>query len=82
MVQDITAQRRAEAFLKETNEELEARVTQRTAELESLSAQFVHIARRTAMRELVGSIAHELNQPLSAILANAEAALRLRMSRT
>ena len=76
MVQDITAQRRAEAFLKETNEELEARVTQRTAELESLSAQFVHIARRTAMGELVGSIAHELNQPLSAILANAEAALR------
>ena len=76
MVQDVTAQRRAEAFLEETNEELEARVTQRTAELESLSAEFARVARVSAMGELVGSIAHELNQPLSAILANAEAALR------
>ncbi len=76
MVRDITAQRRAEAFLEETNEELEARVAERTAEVESLSAKFEHVARVTTMGELVGSIAHELSQPLSAILANAEAALR------
>ncbi len=58
------------------NRRLEERVRDRTAELESLSSKFAHVARVTAMGELVGSIAHELKQPLAAILANAEAALR------
>ncbi|MCZ6672379.1 MAG: PAS domain S-box protein [Verrucomicrobia bacterium] len=41
-----------------------------------LRVELTHISRVTAMGELVGSIAHELNQPLAAILANAQAALR------
>ena len=61
--------------LKESNEQLEVRITERTEELASLSAEFAHVARVTAMGELVGSIAHELNQPLTAIVANAQAAL-------
>ena len=77
IVRDITDQRRAEAVLQESNEELEVRVRNRTAELEILGAKFAHVARVTAMGELLGSIAHELNQPLTAILANAQAALRL-----
>ena len=60
--------------LKESNEQLEVRITERTEELQSLSDKFSHVARVTAMGELVGSIAHELNQPLTAILANAQAA--------
>ena len=36
-----------------------------------------HLMRQAVMNELSGSIAHELNQPLTAILSNAEAARRL-----
>jgi signal transduction histidine kinase len=36
-----------------------------------------HVDRRSAMATLTGSIAHELNQPLSSILLNAEAAAML-----
>jgi len=38
--------------------------------------QLAHLARVTMLGELSGSIAHELNQPLAAILTNAEAGLR------
>ena len=61
--------------LKASNKQLEVRITERTEELQSLSARFEHVARVTTMGELVASIAHELNQPLTAILANAQAAL-------
>lgn len=37
-------------------------------------SDFSHITRTTALGELSASIAHELNQPLAAILTNAEAA--------
>ena len=40
------------------------------------NAELTHISRVSAMGELVASISHELNQPLTAILANAQAALR------
>jgi two-component system, LuxR family, sensor kinase FixL len=38
--------------------------------------QLAHIARVTTMGELAASLAHELNQPLTAILSNAQAAQR------
>jgi PAS domain S-box-containing protein len=37
-------------------------------------AELAHVARVSTMGELAASVAHELNQPLGAILANAEAA--------
>ena len=40
-------------------------------------ATMAHMDRRAAMGELAASIAHELNQPLGAILRNAEAARML-----
>lgn len=39
--------------------------------------QLAHLSRVAAIGEISGAIAHEVNQPLSAILGNAEAALRL-----
>jgi signal transduction histidine kinase len=48
----------------------------RRAELDSQAAraELAHAARLTAMGELTASIAHEIKQPLSAILAHAETA--------
>jgi PAS domain S-box-containing protein len=39
-------------------------------------ADLAHVARVSVMGELAGSLAHELNQPLTAILSNTQAALR------
>ena len=44
---------------------------------ESQRNQVEHIARVAAVSDLAASIAHELNQPLAAILTNAQAAARL-----
>ena len=44
------------------------------AELLRERAELAHMARVSTMGELAASVAHELNQPLGAILANAEAA--------
>jgi PAS domain S-box-containing protein len=45
-------------------------------ELTQQRDSLAHLSRIGMMSELSGSLAHELNQPLAAILANAEAALR------
>ena len=49
---------------------------QRTAEAETAlqRRELAHLTRVSAMGELSGAIAHEINQPLTAILANAQAA--------
>jgi PAS domain S-box-containing protein len=39
-------------------------------------AELLHVERTLHLSELTGSLAHELNQPLAAILSNAQAALR------
>jgi PAS domain S-box-containing protein len=46
-------------------------------ETEHLNQELSHVARVTMMGELTSSLAHELNQPLTAILSNAQAAQRL-----
>jgi PAS domain S-box-containing protein len=51
----------------------------KTAERELLQQreELAHLSRVTMMGELSGSLAHEINQPLTAILSNAQAAQRL-----
>lgn len=44
--------------------------------LAQLQAEFAHAARVSMLGELTASIAHEVNQPLGAILTNGEATLR------
>lgn len=46
------------------------------AELRQLQADFTHAARISTLGELTTSIAHEINQPLAAIVTNAETSLR------
>ena len=46
-------------------------------EAQRLRQDLTHIGRVSAMGELTASLAHELSQPLTAILSNAQAAQRL-----
>jgi two-component system sensor kinase FixL len=43
----------------------------------TLREELAHLGRVTMLDALAGSLAHEINQPLTAVMANAEAALRL-----
>jgi len=74
------------AELAKANEELRAEMSRRErAEQERLQAQqaisklqaeLTHVARVTTMGELAASIAHEVNQPLAAVVTNANAGMR------
>lgn len=46
------------------------------ASLQSARAQLAHMSRLTTMGELTASIAHEVNQPLTSVVANGCACLR------
>ena len=46
------------------------------AELHEAQANLAHVTRVTALGELAASIAHEVNQPLAAVVTNAAACLR------
>ena len=63
-VLDLTERKRVEAEARES----ERRYHEAQAEL-------AHVTRVTTLGELSASIAHEVNQPLAAVLANAEACL-------
>jgi C4-dicarboxylate-specific signal transduction histidine kinase len=54
-------------------------VTQRLAEfaLHKVRSELAHVARVTTLSALTGSIAHEVNQPLSGIITNASTCLRM-----
>jgi C4-dicarboxylate-specific signal transduction histidine kinase len=55
-------------------------VTQRKRtedELHKAHAELAHVGRVTTLGELTASIAHEINQPLAAIVTNGQASLRL-----
>jgi PAS domain S-box-containing protein len=55
------------------------RTEQKRAENETrqLRDELAHFGRVTSLGALTGSLAHEINQPLAAIMANAQAALRM-----
>lgn len=72
--------KQAKAEIKRLNEELEQRVIERTSQLTAASdalreaqAQLAHVTRVTTLGEVTSSFAHELNQPLAAIVNNANA---------
>ena len=76
--------KQAKAEIKKMNDELESRVLKRTKELEAANqklnqaqAELAHINRVMTMGELTASIAHEINQPLAAVVGNAKAGVRL-----
>ena len=63
---DITARKRAEAALRA-----------REARLSELQTELLNVSRQSAMGELSSALAHELNQPLAAIMNYVQASRRM-----
>jgi signal transduction histidine kinase len=68
--------RRTEEELRKARDELEMKVMERTAELHRTMAELVHMNRVSTAGILSASIAHEINQPLNAIITHTGAARR------
>jgi signal transduction histidine kinase len=74
------AQKRSEEKLRQTGRELEAKIedlNRTQQELHKAQAELAHMTRVTTMGELTASIAHEVNQPLTAVVNNANACIDL-----
>ena len=65
--------RKSEEALKDALDQLEVRVSERTAELMKTQAELAHLSQVLSMGELAASIAHEINQPLTAVVAHGHA---------
>src|SRR6185503_18574746 len=78
-----TKRQQAEAGLRQARDELDLRVQERTKELRQANetlrereTELAHVTRVMTLGELTASIAHEVNQPLAAIVTNGNASLR------
>jgi C4-dicarboxylate-specific signal transduction histidine kinase len=68
-----SAKKRSEEALKEALDQLEIRVSDRTAELMKTQTELAHLSQVLSMGELTASIAHEINQPLTAVVTHGHA---------
>lgn len=71
LIRDISKRKQADDQLRESERKLQ--ITQ---------AELVRVSRLTTMGELAASIAHEVNQPLTAVVNNGSACLRLLANRS
>ncbi len=75
---DVTAWKRVEQLLRKANDELESRVSQRTSELKAAQEALVRKERLAVLGHLAGGVAHQIRNPLAAIM-NAAYVLRLHL---
>jgi PAS domain S-box-containing protein len=68
IARDITERKRAEEALRMTNDELERRVADRTAELAAAQQSLVRKERLAVLGQLAGGVAHQIRNPLAAIM--------------
>ena len=70
-----SAKKKSEEALKGTLDQLEVRVSERTAELMKTQTELAHLSQVLSMGELTASIAHEINQPLTAVVTHGHACI-------
>jgi PAS domain S-box-containing protein len=77
-IRDVTSRRQIEEKLNETNQSLEQALAQlqtKAGELTLMTQQLWQASKLATMGELVASIAHELNNPLTTVALRAESLL-------
>jgi signal transduction histidine kinase len=72
---ETAALKEAKEEIERLNEELEQRVIDRTRELGVAQGELARVERLTTMGRLAASITHEIAQPISAMVSNAESCL-------
>jgi signal transduction histidine kinase len=70
-----SGKKKGEEALKEALDLLEVRVSERTAELLKTQAELTRLSQVLSMGELTASIAHEINQPLTAVVTHGHACI-------
>jgi len=71
-----SAKKKSEEALQEARSHLEIKVSERTAALMQTQAELTRLSRLLSMGELTASIAHEISQPLTAVVSNGDACLQ------
>jgi signal transduction histidine kinase len=73
---ETAALKAAKEEIERLNEELEQRVVERTRELTVAQGELARVERLTTVGRLAASITHEIAQPISAMVINANSCLR------
>jgi signal transduction histidine kinase len=71
-----STKKRSEEALQEARNQLERKVAERSAALMQTQAELARLSRVLSMGELTASIAHEISQPITAVVANGHACLQ------